>query len=115
MKLTKTIIEIVLSIIIGGAVGFALFLMSYGLCVIVGSAIVAFILSSIVAGVTEGNELSKLLCVFTFIAAFILYFCLLGYINDSSNVSMFFGTLVFLLPYIVITYIILVAAEKRGD
>ena len=114
MKLVKAIIGIVLSAIIGGIAGFILLLISEGVFLIVTSFIVGMIAFFFVSGMTEGMDLSKLLSVFAAVVSFVLYFCLLAFMNETCDSIILFA-IVGLLPYGIFTYAALVAAESKNN
>lgn len=114
MKSIKTIVGIVISAVIGGIVGFlALVYLSEGLYFIITSVLAAFIVSVIVYRITYGRELSKLFTVFAFIVSGFFYLWLLSSMNEASDSPIVPFIILCLLPYMILSYLILVVAEKK--
>ena len=98
------LIKWILCTIVGGIIGFILMLINDSIFMLVSSGIVGLLVAAIVSAAAGDNSgMGKLISAVAFIVTFVLYLCLLGYLDVNAE-SMFFPMIFFFAPYVIITY-----------
>lgn len=99
------ILRLILSLFVGGVVGFVLMLISESIGMLLSCGIVALFFAAFVyRRVPIKKELKGLLAVAAAIVAFFVYFMLLNALNESINGSIFIFLVFLLGPFAAFTY-----------
>ena len=101
----KFLIRLILSVFVGGVLGFVILIINEDLCIIVTSGIVAFIVGSVLDGVFEKSSLRWLIMVAGGIVAFIAYLSLLIYLNEEAE-ALVGPMIAFFAPYVLTVFAI---------
>ena len=109
------LIRFVLSVIVGGVVGFVLMLISTGIFELVCCGLAALLIGGIVYGVTSGLKgLNLVLAVAAGIAGFVAYAYLLAYLDESA-MSMFWALLIGFAPFCLMSWLLFEGAAMGDD
>ncbi len=108
----KKIVKLILYVFLGSVISLLVGLISEGIHAILTCGIAGLCVSAFLYWILPNFDLKKILTIVSFIVGFFLYFVLYSYINNEySGDGMFFPILVFVAPYVLLSFVLVEGTE----